>query len=99
MNDKSKPELAIALRYGEGDRAPVVTAKGQFAVAEQIVKRAREVGIPIHESPELAQLLTPLALETPIPAQLYRLVAEVLAWVYMVQRKDNPTRLAPPPHG
>jgi flagellar biosynthesis protein len=87
MAELRKPTLAIALRYAPGDHAPVVTAKGRYAIAETIVLNARAAGVPVHESPELAQMLMPTELESPIPPQLFRLVAEVLAWVYEAEKR------------
>lgn len=74
---------AAALRYEAGsDRAPRVVAKGRGALAEEIVKRARESGVPIHESRELAAALTQFELDQQIPPALYVAIAEVLAWAY-----------------
>jgi flagellar biosynthesis protein len=99
MDETERPALAIALRYGTGDRAPVVTAKGRNEAAAEIVRRAREAGVPIHQSALLAEMLIPNELDTPIPPQLYRLVAEVLAWIYQVERQHGSpaARLGAPP--
>jgi flagellar biosynthesis protein len=80
------PPQAAALRYqAETDRAPLVVAKGQGALAEQILRRARESGVPIHESQELAAALMQFELEQQIPAALYVAIAEVLAWAYRLE--------------
>ncbi len=74
---------AAALRYEAGtDRAPRVVAKGRGAVAEEIIRRARESGVPIHESSELASALMQFELDQQIPPALYVAIAEVLAWAY-----------------
>jgi len=74
---------AAALRYEAGvDRAPRVVAKGQGALAEEIVRRARESGVPIHESRELTAALMQFDLDQQIPPALYVAIAEVLAWAY-----------------
>jgi flagellar biosynthesis protein len=74
---------AAALRYEAGaDRAPRVVAKGQGPLAEEIIRRARDSGVAIHESPELAAALMQFEVDQQIPPALYIAVAEVLAWAY-----------------
>ncbi len=80
---------AIALHYDEqiSNPIPKVTATGQNEVAQQIIELAKEHGIPIHEDPDLAVLLSQLELYEDIPESLYRAVAEVLAFAYIVSGK------------
>jgi flagellar biosynthesis protein len=84
---------AIALSYVNKNRAPVVVAKGYGAVAESIVRRGRESGLYVHESPDLVKLLMHVNLDAEIPPQLYVAVAEVLAWVYRLEVSE-PTSFA-----
>lgn len=77
---------AVALTYRADDGAPQVVAKGQGLLAEQIIRRAREAGIFVHESPELVGLLMQVDLDDHIPPALYVAVAEVLAWVYRLEQ-------------
>lgn len=73
---------AAALRYVAGDtEAPEIVATGEGQLAERIIALAREHGIPIHESPDLVRLLTQLPPESAIPVELYRAVAEVIAFL------------------
>lgn len=81
-----RPKAAVALRYGEGAGAPQVVAKGQGYVAEQIIARAKEAGVYVHESKELVNLLMQVDLDAQIPPQLYRAVAELLAWIYRLEQ-------------
>lgn len=83
MSDPLPPRRrAAALRYVEGEtEAPEVVATGEGHLAEQIIALAREHGIPIHESPDLVRLLTQLPPESAIPIELYRAVAEVIAFL------------------
>lgn len=76
---------AVALAYGQGDAAPRVVAKGRGLLAERIIERAREHGVYVHESPELVSLLLQVDLDQRIPAQLYVVVAELLAWIYRLE--------------
>jgi len=76
---------AVALAYSQTDAAPRVVAKGRGLVAEQIIARAREHGVYVHESPELVSLLLQVDLDQRIPPQLYIAVAELLAWIYRLE--------------
>ena len=78
---------AVALTYAESDGAPRVVAKGQGLLAEEIIVRAREAGVFVHESPELVSLLMGLDLDERIPPQLYIAIAELLAWVYHIEQE------------
>ena len=76
---------AVALTYTETDVAPRVVAKGRGVIAEQIISRAREHGVYVHESPELVSLLMQIDLDQRIPPQLYVAVSELLAWIYRLE--------------
>jgi flagellar biosynthesis protein len=83
-----KPARAVALRYDRAkDGAPRVVAKGRGQVAEHIIALAREHGVPLHEDASLAATLCALDLETEIPPELYRAVAEVLSFIYRLNGK------------
>jgi flagellar biosynthesis protein len=75
-----KPAVAVALEY-DFKGAPRVTAKGRGAVAENILKLAREHGVTVEENPVLAEALSQVELDDQIPEELYRAVAEVLTFV------------------
>lgn len=79
------PSSAIALRYSETDLAPRVIAKGKGLIAEEIIARANEHGIFIHQSKELLALLMRVDLDEHIPPALYTVVAELLAWLYHIE--------------
>ena len=82
-NDAQKS--AVALAYSQTDAAPRVVAKGRGLVAEQIIARAREHGVYVHESAELVSLLLQVDLDQRIPPQLYMPAAELLAWIYRLE--------------
>jgi flagellar biosynthesis protein len=67
--------------------APVITAVGQGAVAEEIIRRAREAGVPVTEDPRLAAVLSQIDVGRVIPPELYTVVAEVLAYVYRLEER------------
>lgn len=77
---------AVALHYAGADTAPRVVAKGYGDIADAIIARAREHGLYVHAEPELVRLLTQVDLDANIPSSLYVAVAELLAWVYELER-------------
>lgn len=86
MNNYRKAEdqkTVIALNY-DGENAPRVTAKGSGFTGEQILKLAHEHGIPLHENSSLVKALSCIPLGEEIPQDLYKVVAEVLAYVYFL---------------
>ena len=80
---------AVAIAYNEGDMAPRVVAKGKGAVAVEILKRAAEAGVYVHQSRELVQLLTRVDLDSQIPPELYLVIAELLAWLYRTDTRHS----------
>lgn len=86
MADNERRQHAVALAYAADDGAPRVVAKGSGLLAEEIIARAREAGIFVHESPELVSLLMQVDLDDRIPPALYIAVAELLAWIYRLEQ-------------
>lgn len=76
---------AVAITYKTSAGAPRIVAKGRGLVAEQIIARAKEHGVFVHESKELVALLMQVELDDHIPPALYRAVAELLAWLYHIE--------------
>jgi flagellar biosynthesis protein len=84
----SPRRAAVALSYDpDGSAAPVVAAVGKGLVAEEILRRAAEAGVTIHQDRELVALLSRLDVGALIPPELYQVVAEVLAYVYRLEGK------------
>ncbi|HUY11829.1 MAG TPA: EscU/YscU/HrcU family type III secretion system export apparatus switch protein [Candidatus Dormibacteraeota bacterium] len=80
---------AAALQYDPlKPEPPVVLAAGQGAIAEEIVRVARERGIPLFEDAALAQALAHLEINEAIPTELYAVVAEILVFVYRLDRRS-----------
>jgi flagellar biosynthesis protein len=76
---------AAALKYDPvGDEAPELVASGRGLVAEEIVRVAKEHGVPLHEDAQLVEALSRLQLTETIPRELYVVVAEVLAYVFRI---------------
>jgi flagellar biosynthetic protein FlhB len=83
--------LAVALKYDVNTmEAPTVVAKGERLIALTIRKIAEEAGIPIVENKPLAQaLFKTVEIGMQVPANLYRAVAEILAYVYSLKGKTK----------
>jgi len=80
--------VAVALSYEPEKGAPEVLAKGRGLLAQKIKDIARENDVPIVEKPELARAIYHSAeVGQFIPPELYKAVAEVLAFVYRLKRR------------
>ena len=85
---KEKQEKAAALKYERGkNAAPKVVAKGKGLVAEKIISLAHANGVPVHEDQYLIEILSTIDLYEEIPSELYKAVAEILAFVYKMSGK------------
>jgi flagellar biosynthesis protein len=97
---KGPRQKAVALAYQDGQGAPRVVAKGNGELAAQIISRARDAGVFVHESKDLVALLMDVDLDRQIPPALYRAIAELLAWLYYVeaaQVRGDPALSKPAP--
>jgi len=77
---------AVALSYRTGDSSPRVVAKGRGSIAEEIIRRASEAGVYVHESSELVDMLMGVDLDRHIPPELYVVVAELLVWLHLTEQ-------------
>lgn len=90
--DPSAEQKAVALRYDmEKDQAPRVIAKGRGHVAENILAVAQKSTIPVYQNKTLVNMLMALEIDREIPPELYRTIAEIMAYVYRIDKKakDN----------
>ena len=86
-NKPYKVKSAISLQYQkEINSAPKITAKGEGWVAEKIIEIAQERNIPIRKDKDLLNLLSEIDLGREVPESLYKVVAELLAWVYQLNK-------------
>jgi flagellar biosynthesis protein len=79
-------DIAIALSY-DGKNTPRVTAKGEQQLAEKIIEAAEQAGVPLYPDPELAMILSQIPLGEEIPDNLYKAIAEVIAFAYILAGK------------
>ncbi|MFV1922785.1 MAG: EscU/YscU/HrcU family type III secretion system export apparatus switch protein [Methylotenera sp.] len=90
MNNTYPQQQAVALAYDDvSDFAPKVAAKGRGLIAEQIIAKAKENGVAVHESKELVAMLMQVDLDDHIPPSLYQAIAEILAWLYQIETGQN----------
>ena len=88
MSNPDQPKKAAALQNDrDKDRTPKLVAKGQGHVAEKILQIAQENQIPIQQDPSLVEILSRMDLLEEIPPECYRVVAEILAFIYRTQEK------------
>lgn len=97
MSDNNDKKRAVALSYQPGE-APQVVAKGVGELAAEIVAMANEHGILVHEDEHLMAFLAQLDLGQSIPENLYRVIAELIAFSYVLQGKFPQGWEVPPGH-
>lgn len=79
MNKAHSYKIAVGLHYdGRTRDVPMVGAKGNCLVADQMVRLARRYGVPVVEKPAIARALESHDLDTPIPEALYKAVSALL---------------------
>lgn len=84
-----KPKSAVGIKYSENERdaTPKVIAKGFGDLADEIIAVAKQSGVLIHEDQYLSDFLATLDLGQEIPEQLYYVIAELIAFSYVLQGK------------
>lgn len=88
--DSQAEKKAVALKYDrESNIAPKVVAKGRGNVAENILEAARKGQVPVYQNKSLVNMLMALELDKEIPAELYTTVAEILAYVYRIDKRHK----------
>jgi flagellar biosynthesis protein len=94
-NASAPLKKAVALKYApSAQAAPVLVAKGRGHMAEAILEKAREHGVPVQEDASLVEVLSKLDLDQEIPPELYQLVAEILSFVYRSDRRMKELRMS-----
>lgn len=81
-----EPRQAVALKY-DGKSAPQVVAKGHQELAETIIELAKEHDVFIHEDQQLVEFLAKLEVGEDIPESLYVIIAELIAFSFIIQGK------------
>lgn len=88
MDAETRNKKAVAILYNDVEnKAPKIVASGTGTIAEKILKSAREAGIHIEQDANLVELLAKVNVGEEVPVELYQTVAEVLAFVYKVDKR------------
>lgn len=82
----NEQQSAVALAY-DGEHAPKIVAKGHGELAAEILQTAKEHGVLVHEDEELVKVLQRIELGDSIPKELFIIIAELIAFSYVLQGK------------
>ena len=82
-----KASAAVAISYNEEKKSPFVSALGYESRAQAIIDMAKELGVYIHKDPVLLNELKSLKEGEQVPEQLFQIIAEILAFSYLLQGK------------
>ena len=83
---KNREKTAVGLKYS-APKAPELIAKGFGELADDIVDVAKSSGVMVHQDDELAKYLARLDVGAQVPKDVYVIIAELIAWSYIVQGK------------
>ncbi|NTS76369.1 EscU/YscU/HrcU family type III secretion system export apparatus switch protein [Catenovulum sp. SM1970] len=84
---KQSDKKAVALEYS-APKPPEVVAKGFGELAEEIASLAEQSGVMLHKDDELANYLARLDVGNQIPKDVYYIIAEIIAWSYVIRGKQ-----------
>jgi len=84
---RAKRQRAIALEYHDPTALPRILASGAGEIARRIVEIAEASGIPVNQDDSLSDMLAKLDIGSAISPQSFKLVAEVLAFLYHTDRE------------
>ena len=89
LSSKDKENLqAIAIKYDASKKkAPTIVASGRGRIATEILTLAEKNEIPMIEDEKLSKLLSSLKIKSEIPPHLFKLVAEILAFIFFLEQK------------
>ena len=82
-----KASAAVAISYNEEKKSPFVSALGYESRSQAIIDMAKELGVYIHKDPVLLNELKALKEGEQVPEQLFQIIAEILAFSYLLQGK------------
>jgi flagellar biosynthesis protein len=88
-NQKHKRKKAVALKYKDDYNAPKLIAKGKGEVAEKIIEKGKNTDVYIYKDEKLVDDLVKLELYDEIPKELYEAVAEIIFFVYSLDKEKG----------
>ena len=86
MNQHEQSTKAVAVKYEQGT-APSISAKAEGELAQEMIALAEEAGIFIHKDEHLCEFLHKMQVGEAIPKELYLLIAELIAFAYVLDGK------------
>jgi flagellar biosynthesis protein len=88
LSNQDKENLqAIAIQYDQSSKkAPRIVASGRGKVAQKILTLAEENDIPMVEDSNLSKLLSSLKIKSEIPPKLFKVIAEILAFIFYLEK-------------
>ena len=88
LSNQDKENLqAIAIRYDrESKKAPSIVASGRGKIANDIISLAEKNEIPLVEDQNLSKLLSSLKIRSEIPPKLFKIIAEILAFIFYLDK-------------
>ncbi len=90
MSLYNNPQRAVALKYSEENRAPIIVASGLGHIAEKMVEIAEENDVPVYEDTSLTTVLSQLDLGTPVPEELYKAIVDIYVYFLNYLPSDTP---------
>ena len=84
--EEKKRKQAIAIQYNPDEVAPKILASGTGIIADKIIEKAKSSDVPLYEDNKLANTLSKLDIGEYIPPELYRIVAEILVFVDILDK-------------
>ena len=82
-----KASAAVAISYNEEKKSPFVSALGYESRAQDIIDMTKKLGVYVHQDPVLLNELKALKEGEQVPEQLFQIIAEILAFSYLLQGK------------
>lgn len=91
LSSKEQDDLqAIAIQYDrKSKQSPTVVASGRGKIAQKILALAEENKIPMIEDSNLSKLLSSIKVKAEIPSRLFKVIAEVIAFVFYLEQKKT----------
>jgi flagellar biosynthesis protein len=86
-SEMETPNKVVGIAYEPGEGLPHIVLKGSGPLADEVLKRSREMGAPIVHDRELAERLFRLPTDSEIGPELFRIVAVILAHVFALNER------------
>jgi flagellar biosynthesis protein len=82
----------VGIAYEPGEGLPRIVLKGAGPLADEVLKRGRDIGAPVVHDRELVERLFRLPTDGEIGPELFRIVAVILAHVFALNERRKEIR-------